>query len=578
VHPDGSLDVRHLRLGARITLPASYVRAAVELGYAATIHAAQGITTDTAHTVLCGDETRQLLYVALTRARAGNHLYLTTATDGDPHSIIRPEAIRPPTAADILAAIVARDGAATSATTAIRDATDPAVQLRDATARYTDALTVAAERACPAGPPAAMDATANRRHPGLTAAAAYPTLRARLPLTADPIHALHTAFRSRNLHGARDPAAVLDRRLNTGDHRPLPWLPAIPAALIADPHWGPYLTARAHLVHDLADQVAAAARMFTPTSAPHWARPLLDHDADLLADIAVWRAATGITNDDLDPTGQQPHTGIAARIQRGLDRRLTAVAAHDDPTPRWAGLARTLDARLPTDPHWTRLAAKLSAIDHAGIDVAALAANAVRGHPLPDEHAADALWWRLARHLTPATLAATEHTNNGGPDPAWAAALTTVLGATRAHHVRADSAWPALIAAVTNASHAGWPPDQLIDTAAGLATNQHGQPLPDHELVEALVWRIAMLNDPTEDCTLIAAPPRDPVDTAGLSGAVDTDTPSVKSGRPANPHHAADILHRARRMDQTPNPQPATDAASARWPTMHPSAAHRRRR
>jgi conjugative relaxase-like TrwC/TraI family protein len=41
LHHDGSLDVRHLKTHAHITLPADYVTSSVELGYATTIHAAQ---------------------------------------------------------------------------------------------------------------------------------------------------------------------------------------------------------------------------------------------------------------------------------------------------------------------------------------------------------------------------------------------------------------------------------------------------------------------------------------------------------------------------------------------------------
>ncbi len=57
-----------------ITLPRDYVAAHVQLGYATTVHGAQGVTADTCHSVSTGDETRQQLYVALTRGRDGNHL------------------------------------------------------------------------------------------------------------------------------------------------------------------------------------------------------------------------------------------------------------------------------------------------------------------------------------------------------------------------------------------------------------------------------------------------------------------------------------------------------------------------
>ena len=59
-------------------LPAEYVAAHVELGYATTVHAAQGITADVMHGILTGEETRQLLYTMLTRGRAENHLHVIT--------------------------------------------------------------------------------------------------------------------------------------------------------------------------------------------------------------------------------------------------------------------------------------------------------------------------------------------------------------------------------------------------------------------------------------------------------------------------------------------------------------------
>jgi len=52
------LRVRHTRNGRTVTLPASYVRTATELGYASTVHTAQGVTADTMHGVVTGQESR----------------------------------------------------------------------------------------------------------------------------------------------------------------------------------------------------------------------------------------------------------------------------------------------------------------------------------------------------------------------------------------------------------------------------------------------------------------------------------------------------------------------------------------
>ena len=52
VHADGSLTAQHLQHGRLVRLPADYVAGQVELGYATTVHAAQGVTADTMHGLL----------------------------------------------------------------------------------------------------------------------------------------------------------------------------------------------------------------------------------------------------------------------------------------------------------------------------------------------------------------------------------------------------------------------------------------------------------------------------------------------------------------------------------------------
>ena len=85
VGADGSLRVRHIGTDREITLPADYVTTDVTLGYATTIDGAQGLTAGhSCHVVGAEHITRQLLYVALTRGRVENHVYLSTAED-DPH-------------------------------------------------------------------------------------------------------------------------------------------------------------------------------------------------------------------------------------------------------------------------------------------------------------------------------------------------------------------------------------------------------------------------------------------------------------------------------------------------------------
>jgi ATP-dependent exoDNAse (exonuclease V) alpha subunit len=72
----GDLTVRHNRSQLTVRLPADYVRTSTGLGCATTIHSAQGVSADTMHGLLTGQESRQQLYTMLTRGRHANHLYL----------------------------------------------------------------------------------------------------------------------------------------------------------------------------------------------------------------------------------------------------------------------------------------------------------------------------------------------------------------------------------------------------------------------------------------------------------------------------------------------------------------------
>jgi len=89
VAADGGLSVRHLASRLHATLPADYVAAHVELGYASTVHPAQGITTDVVHGIVTGAEDRQLLYTMLTRGRDENHAHVVLGTD-ETHALPSP--------------------------------------------------------------------------------------------------------------------------------------------------------------------------------------------------------------------------------------------------------------------------------------------------------------------------------------------------------------------------------------------------------------------------------------------------------------------------------------------------------
>src|SRR5699024_8978762 len=98
-----------------IVLPAAYVSEHVDLGYAVTAHRAQGITTDTAHTVVTATTTRENFYVAMTRGRNANHAYVAVNRPDDAHSEPHPGDNADATARSVLYGVMQHVGAELSA-------------------------------------------------------------------------------------------------------------------------------------------------------------------------------------------------------------------------------------------------------------------------------------------------------------------------------------------------------------------------------------------------------------------------------------------------------------------------------
>ncbi len=278
VRADGALEVWHSRSHRRATLPADYVAEHVQLGYATTVHGAQGQTVDTSHTVLTGTESRQLLYVALTRGRRGNHLYLDVTVPGE-DAAMTIEAQRPSTAVEVLTRVIERDDSAVSATTARRQEHDPVPLLRKACAEYVDALTVAGESILGEAGMAAIAAQAEAAVPGISDWPAWPALHAQLQRVAlngdEPGQVLREEAMLVRYDHSRDLAAVLANRIEARDRGsgPLPWLPAVPRQIDEDDFWHRYFDRRAELIERHGAAIRAGASTWTEQTAPAWASP-----------------------------------------------------------------------------------------------------------------------------------------------------------------------------------------------------------------------------------------------------------------------------------------------------------------
>ena len=395
---DKSITARHTRSGLHVTLPASYVAQHVELGYASTVHSAQGVTADTMHGVITGTESRETLYTMMTRGRHANHVHLAMSGDGDPHQLLHPDTHEPATATEILEAILARTGATVSATTTSREATSPAARLHEATTKYADALVAAAEDVLGSDRIRDIAHQAEDLLTGLTDATGWPSLSAQLLIIeangSNACELLENAFTYRPLDDADDAALVLGWRLHTlapTQGGPLPWLPAIPAQLTEDSTWGAYLAARAEQVSNLAGDLRGS----TDQRQHEWLPPNATLPASLTSDIEVWRAAHGIPESDRRPTGS-PQVDFAARDhQQRLDQRLNHHL--DKQGAAWIRPITELVGRR--DNHTPVLAERLAKLAQQGHDIHHLLETAEGQGSLPDDHATAALNSRITRLL-----------------------------------------------------------------------------------------------------------------------------------------------------------------------------------
>ncbi|MEU5196073.1 MobF family relaxase [Streptomyces scabiei] len=196
----GDAVVRHTQHRGRIRLPAHYLTSQCELGYASTIHRAQGMTVDTSHALASARSNREGVYVQLTRGARTNRLYVAIE-DGDRLD-------------DVLASIAARRRAQLSATESITALQREISALGQLSAEFADV----AERATTARLTGLLERTLGTDRAAMFLAAdAYPAL----------IRALHDAERAgfdlprllgntvprRGFGDADDPSAVLTWRL-----------------------------------------------------------------------------------------------------------------------------------------------------------------------------------------------------------------------------------------------------------------------------------------------------------------------------------------------------------------------------
>ena len=286
----GRVDGRE-QLGDRITLPPSYVDADLALGYASTVHAAQGLTVDTTHTVATPRTGLTGLYVGMSRGRTENTAYVNTqyVPDDAPTGTVNETVRRDPLG--VLAGTAERAGPDLAAIIEAEQNAAEAASLRTIAERFADVAEIAT---------AGRTATMLDRfvHDGTLSSAQRATLAADEGIVSlarvlrqaeiaghDPEQVLRGAIASRELGDARSLASVIHHRIaDTVDLHPAgdryaDWTPRVD-----NPAWQRHLTQLATLAdarrQQLGEQVAEAK--------PQWAIDELGAVPDDPDERATW--------------------------------------------------------------------------------------------------------------------------------------------------------------------------------------------------------------------------------------------------------------------------------------------------
>lgn len=319
VGKDGSLTVRrqHGR-NVTVTLPMEYVREWVDLGYAVTVHRAEGITVDTAHVLVTAKTTREHLYVAMTRGRESNTAYVALDRPDSAHTA--PDDL---TAVGVLAGVLNHSGAELSVHQTIEVESETYSSIAQLAAEY-ETLAAAAQYdrwkalvSTSGLPPEVGQAVVAADAFGPLAAALRQAEAADIDVSAVFNRAVHRG----TLADAEDPAAVLHHRvrLAIAGRRP-PRLHLI-AGLIPEARGAirdDYRKALAERAALIETRASALAEHALRTRAP-WVHRLTGPPADPIQ-AAQWRdeiATIAAYRDRYDITSEQ---AIERRVRSAVER------------------------------------------------------------------------------------------------------------------------------------------------------------------------------------------------------------------------------------------------------------------
>ena len=322
---DGSLVARRLDgrpgvAGQRYDLPASYIEANAELGYASTAQCAQGATVKVGGVIVDENLSREGLYVGASRGSDRNTMFVITHDD-DREAEERPDRL------GVLAAVLEREGAEQSASEVMREELAGAESLARLEPMWADVVGEASRSAVERQLRAGLDKATADRLANDKALANVTRLVRQAELAGFDRDEVIEAIARRELDSAHSPATVLAWRTerHIGDVQPVKtsYADRTPEGTGAAAVWAHQLAeAMERRVSELGEQ----ARL----DPPEWARALgpVPAEADAALEwseragaIAAYREAHGYQSSH-DPIGPAPLAGaVEARAswQRAYD-------------------------------------------------------------------------------------------------------------------------------------------------------------------------------------------------------------------------------------------------------------------
>ena len=193
------------------------------------------------------------------------------------------------------------------------------------------------------------------------------------------------------------------------------------AALLGDLAWDSVVGENAHGYARIPSQAGRSGDSPGPNHASNvrTAAPTPANDGSIWPSVQTYPIGTqlAVYGNDPDGPGRQLGHGTVVEhpgpehvvVESPWGTRRTAALSHVQPVApapqtrpaptgpsRWTSLLEAVHPSITEDPAWPALLALVDRIDSAGRDIPALIANALRDRPLPDEHPARSLDYRLS--------------------------------------------------------------------------------------------------------------------------------------------------------------------------------------